>query len=98
MIFYEHVKSRDLISSRVQGMSTFDEATSSMQNRGNSCFSTDFYNIVWPYALRGCCLNRDTARTFREAGEWAKVDIQLSAAEDAWLAIPHISGRLTKAS
>ncbi len=58
----------------------------------------DFYNIVWPYALQGCCLNRDTARTFREAGDWAKVDIQFSAAEDAWLAIPHISGRLTKAS
>ncbi|CAL8576927.1 hypothetical protein XPA_002789 [Xanthoria parietina] len=76
MIFYEHVKSRDLISSKVQ----------------------DFYNIVWPYALQGCCLNRDTARTFREAGDWAKVDIQFSAAEDAWLAIPHISGRLTKAS
>ncbi|KAL8669649.1 MAG: hypothetical protein Q9168_005775 [Polycauliona sp. 1 TL-2023] len=76
MIIYEHVKSRDFISSKVQ----------------------DFYNIVWPYALKGCCLNRDTARTFREAGDWAKVDIQLTAAEDAWLAIPHISGQLTKAS
>ena len=58
----------------------------------------DFYNIVWPYAFQGCQLNRDTARTFREAGNWAKIDIQLSTPEDAWQAIPHISGRLTKAS
>ncbi|KAL8858901.1 MAG: hypothetical protein Q9178_004580 [Gyalolechia marmorata] len=58
----------------------------------------DLYNIVWPYAFQGCQLNRDTARTFREAGNWAKVDIQLSTPEDAWQAIPHISGRLTKAS
>ncbi|KAL8643146.1 MAG: hypothetical protein Q9226_008425, partial [Calogaya cf. arnoldii] len=69
MIVYEHVKSRDFLSSKVQ----------------------DLYNIVWPYVLRGCCLNRDTARTVREAGEWAKIDIHLSAAEDAWLYPNHIN-------
>lgn len=105
MIFYEHVKSRDLISSKVQGMSCphlLMKATSMACSIGEGNLylhsRADFYNIVWPYALQGCCLNRDTARTFREAGDWAKVDIQFSAAEDAWLAIPHISGRLTKAS
>ena len=98
MIIYEHVKSRDFLSSKVQGMFTTWETYSTIPQGSNSYPATDFYNIVWPYVLRGCCLNRDTARSVREAGEWAKIDIHLSAAEDAWLVIPHIEGRLIKAS
>ncbi|KAL8643717.1 MAG: hypothetical protein Q9210_007585 [Variospora velana] len=76
MIVYEHVKSRDFVSSIVQ----------------------DIYNIVWPHVLANCHLNRDTARTLREAGEWAKDDLERSPfQEDAWQAFPHIWGRLTKA-
>ncbi|KAL8954708.1 MAG: hypothetical protein Q9193_007126, partial [Seirophora villosa] len=78
MIVYEHVKSTDFVSSKVQ----------------------DIYNIVWPYALSNCHMNRDTARTLREAGEWAKDELQrLPLEEDEWraLAFPHIRGHLTKA-
>ncbi|KAL8977845.1 MAG: hypothetical protein Q9177_006550 [Variospora cf. flavescens] len=76
MIVYEHVKSRDYVSSIVQ----------------------DLYNIVWPHALGNCQLNRDTARTLREAGEWAKDDLERPPfQEDAWQALPHIWGCLTKA-
>lgn len=58
----------------------------------------DLYNIVWPYALQGCNMNRETATTFREAGNWAKVDLHPVTKDDEWLVIPHISGSLTKAS
>ncbi|KAL8761549.1 MAG: hypothetical protein Q9184_002343 [Pyrenodesmia sp. 2 TL-2023] len=75
MIVYEHVKSEDMISSKVQ----------------------DMYNIVWPYLLANCNMNRDTAQILREAGDWAKVDLRLPNEEDAALAIPRIWGHLTKA-
>ncbi|KAL9007367.1 MAG: hypothetical protein Q9173_007342 [Seirophora scorigena] len=60
----------------------------------------DIYNIVWPYVLSNCHMNRDTARTLREAGEWATNELQrLPLDEDEWqaLALPHIRGHLTKA-
>ncbi|KAL8800002.1 MAG: hypothetical protein Q9182_005483 [Xanthomendoza sp. 2 TL-2023] len=76
LVVYEHVKSHDFISSKVQAL----------------------YNIIWPYALQGCYLDRDTAKTFREAGDWAKVDLYPPTKDDAWMVIPHIAGRLTKAS
>ncbi|KAL8823808.1 MAG: hypothetical protein Q9170_008314 [Blastenia crenularia] len=55
------------------------------------------YMVVWPYMLANCHLDRDTAQTLREAGKWAKVDLQLPKKEEAWQVIPHISGRLVKA-
>lgn len=58
----------------------------------------NMYQVVWPYVLQGCSLDRDTAKTLREAGEWAKVDLQLPGEEDAWQTFPRISGRLVKAS
>ncbi|KAL8711855.1 MAG: hypothetical protein Q9220_003799 [cf. Caloplaca sp. 1 TL-2023] len=33
----------------------------------------DLYDVVWPHILSGCHLDRDTATTFREAGEWSEV-------------------------
>ncbi|KAL9591222.1 MAG: hypothetical protein Q9179_007940, partial [Wetmoreana sp. 5 TL-2023] len=76
MIVYEHVRSTDGISRRVQ----------------------DLYQIVWPYVLQGCCLDRDTAKTFREAGAWSRIELQEPTKEDAWQAVPHIAGKLIKTS
>ncbi|KAL9604157.1 MAG: hypothetical protein Q9219_000745 [cf. Caloplaca sp. 3 TL-2023] len=76
IIAYEHVKSRDPISSFLQSV----------------------YMIVWPYCLANCHLDRDTAKTLREAGKWAKVDLQMPTKEEAWQVIPRISGRLIKAN
>lgn len=104
MIVYEHVKSDDRISSKVQGM-----WESSLLRTSKRCVKTfsggfanesfkDTYNIVWPYLLANCNLNRDTAQILREAGDWAKFDLRLPTEEDAPLAVPRIWGHLTKAS
>ncbi|KAI4245846.1 MAG: hypothetical protein LQ352_006509 [Teloschistes flavicans] len=56
------------------------------------------YQLVWPYVIGGCCMDRDIATTLRQAGEWAKVDLQLPTKADAFEILPRISGRLIKAS
>lgn len=76
MMVYEHVKSRDVISSFMQSM----------------------YMLVWPYLLGNCHLDRDTAKTLREAGNWAKVDLEIPTDEEGWQVIPRIKGRLIKAA
>ncbi|KAL8689960.1 MAG: hypothetical protein Q9218_004492 [Villophora microphyllina] len=55
------------------------------------------YQIVWPYVLAGCCINRDTATVLREAGEWRTVELKEAGPEDAWMTFPRVSGRLVKA-
>lgn len=42
-------------------------------------------------------MNRDTAKTLREAGEWAKVDLRLPPDEEGCQTFPRVWGRLTKA-
>ena len=54
--------------------------------------------LIWPYVLVNCHLDRDTAQTLREAGRWAKIDLELPTKEDAWKVIPQIKGRLIKAA
>lgn len=61
-------------------------------------FSLAVYMLVWPYLLANCHLDRDTTQTLREAGKWAKVDLQLPTKEDAWQVVPRIKGRLIKAA
>ncbi|KAL8931483.1 MAG: hypothetical protein Q9216_007187 [Gyalolechia sp. 2 TL-2023] len=63
-----------------------------------SSFLQTVYMLVWPYLLANCHLDRDTAQTLRDAGKWAKVDLQLPTAEDAWQVVPRIKGRLIKAA
>lgn len=62
----------------------------------SSVANTDLYNLVWPYGLGNCHLNRPTDRYLQAAGAWSKVDLKLPTHEDAWSAFPRVSGQLIK--
>ncbi|GKT44898.1 methyltransferase-like protein 7B [Colletotrichum spaethianum] len=55
-----------------------------------------FVNLVWPRALNGCQLCRDTQRNLRSAGPWDKVDVAPPPAEQWFQVVPHIFGTFTK--
>ena len=54
------------------------------------------YNIVWPFAIGQCHLDRPTGRYLKEAGSWSSVELKIPTDEDDWLLFPHVSGRLVK--
>lgn len=56
----------------------------------------NIYNIVWPYGLGNCHLDRSTERYLQNAGAWSKVDLKLPTREDAWTCLPRVSGQLIK--
>jgi SAM-dependent methyltransferase len=58
-------------------------------------FLQGFYMLVgrWKFWMGGCCLNRDTERALRAAGEWREVDLKLT---NSWSTIPQIVGCLIK--
>ncbi|KAK1980162.1 methyltransferase domain-containing protein [Colletotrichum cereale] len=55
-----------------------------------------FVNLVWPRALNGCQLCRDTGKTLRSAGPWANIDVSQPPAEPWYQIVPHIFGTFTK--
>ncbi|KAK1993629.1 methyltransferase domain-containing protein [Colletotrichum falcatum] len=55
-----------------------------------------FVNLVWPRALNGCQLCRDTGKTLRSAGPWAGIDVARPPAEPWYQIVPHIFGTFTK--
>ncbi|KAI1737011.1 S-adenosyl-L-methionine-dependent methyltransferase [Xylaria scruposa] len=55
-----------------------------------------FLNLVWPHFIGGCEMCRDTEKTLREAGPWAKIDLGQPPAEMWYHCLPHILGVLTK--
>lgn len=54
------------------------------------------YNVVWPFAMGGCQLDRPTGRYLLEAESWATVELETPKEEDGWLVLPRVSGRLVK--
>ena len=54
------------------------------------------FNVIWPFMLGGCNLNRPTGLYLRRAGHWEKVELQEPGKEDAWTAIPRVSGVMVK--
>ncbi|KAI0864341.1 S-adenosyl-L-methionine-dependent methyltransferase [Xylaria cubensis] len=55
-----------------------------------------FLNLVWPHFIGGCKMCRQTEKTLREAGPWAKIDLGQPPAEMWYHCLPHILGVLTK--
>ncbi|KAK1572766.1 methyltransferase domain-containing protein [Colletotrichum navitas] len=55
-----------------------------------------FVNLVWPRALNGCQLCRDTGKTLRSAGPWADIDVSQPPIEPWYQIVPHIFGTFTK--
>ncbi|KAI0549908.1 S-adenosyl-L-methionine-dependent methyltransferase [Xylaria curta] len=55
-----------------------------------------FLNLVWPHFIGGCEMCRETEKTLREAGPWAKIDLGQPPAEMWFHCLPHILGVLTK--
>ncbi|KAK2036600.1 methyltransferase domain-containing protein [Colletotrichum somersetense] len=55
-----------------------------------------FVNLVWPRALNGCQLCRDTGKTLRSAGPWADIDVSQPPTEPWYQIVPHIFGTFTK--
>ncbi|WYZ41308.1 hypothetical protein EsH8_V_000203 [Colletotrichum jinshuiense] len=55
-----------------------------------------FVNLVWPQALNGCQLCRNTGKTLKSAGPWENIDIVQPVWEPWFQVVPHIFGTLTK--
>ncbi|TKW54282.1 hypothetical protein CTA1_6450 [Colletotrichum tanaceti] len=53
-------------------------------------------NLVWPRALNGCQLCRNTEKTLRSAGPWHDIDVVQPPSEPWFQVVPHIFGTLTK--
>ncbi|KAL0942845.1 methyltransferase domain-containing protein [Colletotrichum truncatum] len=55
-----------------------------------------FVNLVWPRALNGCQLCRNTGKTIKSVGPWEKIDLARPPVEPWYQLVPHIFGTLTK--
>ncbi|KXH50340.1 methyltransferase [Colletotrichum simmondsii] len=53
-------------------------------------------NLVWPRALNGCQLCRNTGNNLRSAGPWTNIDIRQPQDETWFQVVPHIFGTFTK--
>ena len=94
LIVYEHVKSKDLISSMVQSKSRLSESVPSIRKIDPEV--VDVYNIFWPFFIGNCHLNRTTQHSIMQAGDWRRIELTSPTSEDAWLVFPRIYGRLWK--
>jgi len=56
----------------------------------------NIYDIMWPFVLGGCHINRDTADSLKRAGSWEKVDLGRKKGEVGREMIGHIAGKLIK--
>ena len=94
LVVYEHVKSKDTISSVVQ--SKFRPSTNRTFNWKIYMEVVDVYNIFWPFFIGNCHLNRTTQHSIMQAGDWGRIELTTPTSEDAWLVFPRIHGRLWK--
>ncbi|OLN86389.1 Methyltransferase-like protein 7B [Colletotrichum chlorophyti] len=53
-------------------------------------------NLVWPRALNGCQLCRNTGKSIKCAGPWENIDVSQPVAEPWYQMVPHILGTYTK--
>ena len=93
LIVYEHVKSTDSLTGMVQSKSSRQLYT--MLVRLTS-WVLEIYNVVWPFFVGDCHLDRNTERSIMQAGGWGKNQLTLPTAEDAWNPLPRVHGSLWK--
>ena len=91
MIVYEHVKSEDYVSYSIQCLYSLFHL---FRTRADAY--TVVYNLVWPYFLGNCHLDRTTEKYLLEAGSWSTIELDTPKEEDAWMLLPRVSGRLVK--
>ena len=96
LIVYEHVKSTDSVSMMVQS-ELFVSWLSQFRATLNLS-PLDFYNVVWPFFVGDCHLDRNTLQSIMQAGKWGKNELTVPTAEDAWTPLPRIHGELRKAT
>ncbi|KAF1808226.1 S-adenosyl-L-methionine-dependent methyltransferase [Eremomyces bilateralis CBS 781.70] len=53
-----------------------------------------YHLLGWKFWAGGCCMDRDTEKSLKEAGSWSKIALERS---QSWAVIPHIVGYLVKA-
>ena len=95
MVVYEHVKSEDYLSYLVQcNVLSFNFAWLRALILSQRIV---VYNLVWPYGLGNCHLDRPTGKYLLEAGNWSTTDeLEWPKDEDGWMILPRVSGRLVK--
>ena len=54
------------------------------------------YNLVWPFFVGNCHLDRPVGKYLLEAGSWSTIELDMPKEEDAWMVLPRVSGRLVK--
>jgi hypothetical protein len=55
----------------------------------------DIWNIIWPYAIGGCYLNRDISGILKDAGEWDNAET-IESDEQPSAMLPRVWGVLVK--
>ena len=54
------------------------------------------WNLIWPHAIGGCHMGRPSDRYMREAGPWAKIELETNIQEESGGLFPRVWGRLVK--
>ena len=93
LIVYEHVKSTDSLTGIVQSKSSRQLP----RHVGETdSWLLELYNVVWPFFVGDCHLDRNTEQSIMQAGNWGKNQLTLPTAADAWTPFPRIQGRIWK--
>ena len=56
----------------------------------------DVYNVIWPFFMGNCHLDRAIGEMLLKAGKWERVVLEPRKEEDGWGVFPHVAGRLVK--
>ena len=56
----------------------------------------DVYNLIWPFFIGNCHLDRPIGEILLKAGKWERVELEPRKEEDDWAFLPRVAGRLVK--
>ena len=56
----------------------------------------DVYNLIWPFFMGNCHLDRPIGEMLLKAGKWERVVLEPRNEEDDWAFLPRVAGRLVK--
>jgi SAM-dependent methyltransferase len=89
---FEHVASQDWLTRLVQSTWPFSSARDLPSS--TDIPSIEFWNWIWPFAIGGCQLDRQTIDRLLRNGDWEVLELERDA--EAWTMLPRVWGRLRK--
>jgi len=69
-------------------------ATKLLRNCFANTYSSELWDLVWPFSIGGCHMHRPIKDILLESGNWEI--IELTDDEEPWSLFPRVWGRLRK--